>query len=219
MQIIPQCSVLLRTTGWQQACASASKLMQICCSYRWAVTQHKCIAALYFASHSPGFSVALQNRLAASLCHCNQTYANLLFIKEGSDPIQMHCSIVSCQIIPQCSVLLCKTGWQQACVTAITPMQICSSYRWAVTQYQCTAALDFASHSPVLLCKTSWQQDCVTAVTPMKTCCSYRWAVTQYKCTAALDFVNHSPVLSLALQNRQAAGLCHCSYNYAKAVA
>ena len=30
--------------------------------------------------------------------------------------------------LPHCSVLLCKTGSQHDCVTAITPMEVCSSY-------------------------------------------------------------------------------------------
>ncbi len=37
-------------------------------------------------------SVALQNRLAAALCHCNYTYGGLLFIQVCSDATTMHCS-------------------------------------------------------------------------------------------------------------------------------
>ena len=58
-----------------------------------------------------------------------------------SDATPMHCSIGQGKIAPCCSVLLCKTGSQHACATAITPMEICSSYRCAVLQDQCTAAL------------------------------------------------------------------------------
>ena len=70
------------------------------------------------------------------------------------------------------SVLLCKTGSQHACDTAI-----CCSYRCAVTQHQRTAALFLVKCSPhrsVLLCKIGLQQACITAITPMKFCCSYR---------------------------------------------
>ena len=85
--------------------------------------------------------------------------------------------------------------------TSITPMKFCCSYRCAVTQHQCTAALALAKcihHCPVLLCKPGSQHACVTAMTPMKVCCSYRCAVTQHPCTAALALakcIHHCPVL------------------------
>ena len=44
-------------------------------------------------------------------------------------------------------------------------MEICSSYRCAVSQQKCSAALVWAkclSHCSVLLCKTGSQQVCVT---------------------------------------------------------
>ena len=47
------------------------------------------------------------------------------------------------------------------CVTETTPMQICSSYRCAVMQHQCSAGLVRAkciSHCSTLLCKTGLQQ-------------------------------------------------------------
>ncbi len=107
--------------------------------------------------------------------------------------------------IPYCSVLLCKTGSQHACVTAVAPTDICSSYRCAVTQHQRSSiqgkmhSLLFSpalqnrfalgkmhSHCSVLLCKTALQHACVTAVTPVNICSSYRCAVTQHQCTRAL---------------------------------
>ena len=42
--------------------------------------------------HSPLFSSALQNRLTAGLCHCNQAYGELLFIQVCSEPSKMHCN-------------------------------------------------------------------------------------------------------------------------------
>ena len=50
----------------------------------------------------------------------------------------MHCST---GFGPNCKVLPCKTGLQQACVTAAAPMEICCSYRCAVMQHQGSAAL------------------------------------------------------------------------------
>ncbi len=54
---------------------------------------------------------------------------------------QCTAALVRATCIPHCSVLLCKTGSQQGCITAVTPLKICASYRCAVTQHQCTAAL------------------------------------------------------------------------------
>ena len=65
-------------------------------------------------------------------------------------------ALVKAEQISHCSVLLCKTGSQQPCATAITPMEICSSYNCALMQHQSTAALVKAeqlSHCSVLLCK------------------------------------------------------------------
>jgi len=83
----------------------------------------------------------------------------------------------------------CNTGSQQCCISAVTPMEICSAYRCAVTQHQCTATLFLAKsnlHCSVLLCKTGSQQCCVSAVTPMEIGSLYRCAVTQHQSTAAL---------------------------------
>ena len=102
---------------------------------------------------------------------------------------QCTAALVKAEQLSHCSVLLCKTGSQQPCATAITPMEICSSYRCAMMQHQCTAALVKAEqlpHCSVLLCKTGSQQPCATAITPMEICSSYRCAVMQHQCTAAL---------------------------------
>ncbi len=126
---------------------------------------------------------------------------------------QCSAALVLVKCIRHCPVPLCKTGSQQAWVTAITLMEICCSYRCAVTQQKCTAALVRANciaHCSVLLCRTGSQQARVTAITPTETCCSHRCAVTQQKCTAALVRANAIPLFSAALQNRLAAGLCHC---------
>ncbi len=39
-------------------------------------------------------SAALQNRLTAGLCHCNDTYESLLFIQQTNDPtpFNLHCN-------------------------------------------------------------------------------------------------------------------------------
>ena len=108
---------------------------------------------------SPLLTAALQDRLAAGLHHCNYTYEDLLVIQLCSDPSPMHCNTGS-GMHSHCSLLLCKTGLQQACITAITPMKICWSYSCAVTHHQCTATL-------VLEC------------TPTAHCCSARQACSR----------------------------------------
>ena len=100
--------------------------------------------------HSPLFKAALQNRLTAGLSHCNYTYGDLLFVQVCSDTTAMHCSTGQINWIPHCSKLLCKTGSQLVWVTAITPMEICCSYRCAVTQQQCTAALGRSTGFPTV---------------------------------------------------------------------
>ena len=131
---------------------------------------------------------------------------------------QKTATVFSAKCIPQCSLLLCKTGLQQACITAITPVKICSLYRCAVTHHQGTATLFRAKCSPhcsLLLCKTGLQQACITAITPVKICSSYRCAVThdQRHCNAVFCKMQ-SPLITAALQDRLAAGLYHCKYTY-----
>ena len=77
-----------------------------------------------------------------------------------SDPAPMHCSPAQGKCIPHCPVLLCKTGSQQACVTAVTPMKICSSYRCAVASTNACSSVQGKLHSrcSVLLCKPGSQQ-------------------------------------------------------------
>ena len=125
-----------------------------------------------------------------ALCQCIDTYGDLLFIQIYRDPTPMHCSTGSGQ--NACSTAQCCSAKQDPSrqfVSADTPMEICCTYRCAVTKHQCTAARFRAKCSPhcsVLLSKTGLQQACVTANTPMRVCSSYRCAVTQHQCKAAL---------------------------------
>ena len=151
---------------------------------------------------SPLFSAALQNRLTAALCHCKYTYIDLLFIQCAMMQHQCTAALVRAEQLPHCSVLLCKTGSQQPCATANTPMEMCSSYRCAMmqTQMHCSTGQGrTASHCSVLLCKTGSQQPCATAITPMEICSSYRCAMMQHKCTAALVKAEQLPHCSVLL--------------------
>ena len=113
------------------------------------------------------------------------------------------------------------------CFSAITPVEMCSSYRCAVTQHQCTAILFLAKCNPpcsVLLCKTGSQQACVSATTPMEICFPYRCAVSQQKCTATLFQHTCSATLFRAKCNPHCSVLlckrgsqqavCQCNYTY-----
>ncbi len=126
------------------------------------------------------FSTATRNRLTAALWHCKHTSGDLLSIQVCSDLTQCTAALVSAKQLPCFSVLLCKTGSQHACATAITPMEMWSSCRCAVLQHQCTAALVKATKLPcfsVLFCKTSSQHASATSITPIKICPLYRCAM------------------------------------------
>jgi len=139
---LPCCSVLLCKTGSQQPCATAIctcgdlLFIQMCSD---ATPMHCSTAQGKTASLL--FSAALQNRLTAALCHCNCTCGDLLFIQVCSDATPLIATLVRAKQLPCCSVLLCKTGSQQPCATAIAFMEVCSSYRCAVMQHKCTATL------------------------------------------------------------------------------
>ena len=127
-------------------------------------------------------------------------------------------ALVKAKCIPPCSVLLCKTGSQQVCVTAITPMKICSSYRCAVSQHQWQCSTGQGKmQSPMF---SAALQNRLTA------CwfhCSYTYGdylfiqvcsePTKMHCITGQGKM-HSPLFSAALQNRLTAGLCHCNYTY-----
>ena len=96
------------------------------------------------------------------------------------------------------------------CVTAATPMDICSSHRCAGTQHQCTAALFRAKCSPycsMLLGKTNSQQAvCHCKYTHADllfahVCCD----TTPMRCIKVQGKLQ-SPLFSSALQNRLTAG-------------
>ena len=101
------------------------------------------------------------------------------------------------------------------CVTAVTPVEICSSYRCAVLQNQCTAAVVRANcilHCSVLLCNTGSQHALCHC---NYTCgdllflevCS---AATPKHCSTGQGKL-HSPLFSAVLQNMLTADLCHCN--------
>ena len=94
---------------------------------------------------------ARQNRFTSGLCHYNSPMKICCSYSSAvTQHQQQQCT--AALVLPKCpphsSGLLFKTGWQQARVTAITPMKMCCSYTWAVPHHQCTAALVLAKCTP-----------------------------------------------------------------------
>ncbi len=66
--------------------------MEICPSYRLAVTQHQCTAALVLASGISHCSVLpCKTGSQQSSCHCNYTYEDLLFMQVCNEPVAIYC--------------------------------------------------------------------------------------------------------------------------------
>jgi len=186
-------SVLLCKSSSQQFCVCANTTMEICSSYRCAVTQHQCTATLYLANFISLLSAAVQIRLTAGLCRCIYTYGDLLLIQVCSDPAPVHCNIVfgkmlfpllsaAVQIRLTAGLCQCKFNYKD-----LLFIQLCSE----PTPVHCHADFGkFSSHYSVLLCKSSSQQFCVCANTTMESCSSYKCAVTHHQCTATLFLAN-----------------------------
>jgi len=69
--------------------------MEICSSHRCAVTQHKCIAAMFRARCNYHSSVLLcKTGSHQAVCHSRFTYGDLLFMQVCKDIAPMHCSSV-----------------------------------------------------------------------------------------------------------------------------
>ena len=147
-----------------------------------------------------------------ALCHCKCTYEGLLLIQVCSDPTPVNCSTGFGRMHSSLSsaALQNTLTTQHACVTVNTPMKVCCSYKCAVTQHQCTAALALAEcipHCPVLLCKTVSQQALCY--------CKYTYEgllliqvcsdPTPVHCSTGFGRM-HSPLSSAALQNTLTAG-------------
>jgi len=172
----PHCSVLLCKGGSQQSMCHCSDICGDCSSYRCAMTQHKC---------NPHCSVLLcKTGSQQAVCHCRYTCGGLLFIQVKA---LQHCSGQNTFSTVQCCSA--KQAHSMHCVTANTPMKICSSNSYAVAQHQCTAALLRATcipHCPVLLCKAGLQQTMCHCNYTCGDLLFLQGAVTQHKCTATL---------------------------------
>ncbi len=193
-------------------CVTALTPMEICSSYRCAVTQHQCTAGLFRAKCSPHCSVLLcKTGSQQAVCLYSYTYGDLLFKQVCTDPAPMHCSFVQGKMqSPLFSAALQNRVTAGIVSLQYSPMEICSSYRCAVTQHQCTAALFRAKcnpHCSLPLCKTGSHQ----AVCH----CKYTYGDLLFiqVCSdpapmhcSSVQGKMQSPLFSAALQNRLTAG-------------
>ena len=89
--------------------------MEMCSSYRCAVTQPQCAAASFRAKWSPQCSVLLcKTGSQQAVCHCSHICGDALFIQMCSNPAPSTAALSRAKCSPHCSKLLCKTGSQQA---------------------------------------------------------------------------------------------------------
>ncbi len=89
--------------------------MEICSSYRCAVSPQKCSVALVKAKCIPHCSVMrCKTGSQQALCHYSYTNEILSSYKCAVSPQKCTAVLVKANCIPHCSVVLCKTGSQQA---------------------------------------------------------------------------------------------------------
>ena len=145
-----------------------------------------------------------------ALCHCVYTYAKLLFIHMCSESAQMHCSTAQGKIeLPSVQCCSAKQAHSLHCVTVVTAMQTCSSYRCAVNQHRCTAALLRAKlSSPVFSAALQKRLAACTFSLWLHLCRFFFIQVCSepapMHCSTAQSKMS-SPVFSAALQNRLTA--------------
>ena len=132
---------------------------------------------------------------------------------------QCTAALVLANCIHHCPVLLCKTGSQYVCVTAITPMKILLLIQVCSDPPPMHCSTGFGKlHSPL---SSAALQNRLTACLCL---CSYTYADLLFiqvcseppsmHCSTGFGKL-HSPLSSAALQNRLTACLCLCSYTYA----
>ena len=154
----PLFSAALQNRLGSRQCVTAFTHMEICSSYRCAVTQQ--CSKVQGKMQTPLFSDGLQNRLTSGSVSLHLHIWRFALHTGAATP--MHCSIDQGKM--QFPLFQCRSAKQthsRHCDNAVTPVGICPSYRCAVLQHQCIAALVRAKcipHSSVLLFNTGSQQ-------------------------------------------------------------
>jgi len=113
----------------------------------------------------PLLKAAMQNRFIAGLCQCRYTHADLVFIQLCSDQHQCTATLFLAKCCSHCSKLLCKTGSQQVCVSAVTPMEIWSSSSCAVTNTSALQHCFWQNAVPTTQCCCAKQVQSVSVLT------------------------------------------------------
>ena len=117
--------------------------------------------------------------------------------------------------LPTVQCCSAKKAHSRQCFIAVTPVEIRSSYRCAVTQHKCSAALFRAKCVQCCSAKQAHSRQCFIAVTVMEICCTSGCAMTQHKCSAALFRAKCTPHCSVLLCNEGSQqAVFHCSYTY-----
>ncbi len=188
--------------GHCRQCFIAVTPMEICCTYRCAVTLHQFSAARFRAKCTPHCSVLLcKTGSHKAVCHCRYTYGDLLFIQVCSE---ISAARFRAKCTPHCSVLLCNEGSLQAVFHCSYTYGDLLFIRCAVTLHQFSAARFRAKCSPhcsVLLCNEGSLQAVFH--------CSYTYGNLLYiqvcsdpapiQCSKVQGKM-HSPLFSAALQ-------------------
>ena len=134
--------------------------------------------------------------------------------------MQHQCTAARAKCNPYCSVLLCKTGPQQAlshCIHTygdLLLIQVCSDP--APLHCSTAARAKCTPHCSVVLCKRGPQQALSKCIyTYREICSSYRFAVMQHQCTATLFKAKCNPYCSVLLcKTGPQQALSHCIYTY-----
>ena len=134
--------------------------------------------------------------------------------------MQHQCTAARAKCNPYCSVLLCKTGPQQAlshCIHTygdLLLIQVCSDP--APLHCSTAARAKCTPHCSVVLCKRGPQQALSKCIyTYREICSSYRCAVMQHQCTAALVRARCKPHCSVMLcKTGSQQAVWHCIYTY-----
>jgi hypothetical protein len=127
----------------QTALSISSTSVNICYSMcNDSITLHCRHSSAQGKMQSPLFSAALPNRLTGGTASL-QLHLWSFALHTGVQSANRH-AVQLCSgqnAIPTVQCCSAKQAHSRQCVTAITPMEICSSYRCAMTNHQCTAAL------------------------------------------------------------------------------
>ena len=148
----------------------------------------------------PQLSAALQDRLAAGSVTLQ---LHLWSSCSYSDPTPVHCNTGQ-MAVPTAQCCSARQACSRQCDTAVTPVDICCSYRCAMSQHQCTATLLRAKcsqcpDSSVLLYTYAFADRLAAGSVTLQ---SHLWIC----CSFAVPNIDTATLLRVCMQDRLAAG-------------